>query len=32
VIGEATRERIALVRQATAITERILGDVPASRT
>jgi len=29
VIGEATRERIALVRQATAITERILADVPA---
>jgi len=29
VIGEATRERIALVRQATVITERILADVPA---
>jgi GMP synthase (glutamine-hydrolysing) len=29
VIGEATREKIALVRQATAITERILADVPA---
>jgi GMP synthase (glutamine-hydrolysing) len=29
VIGEATRERIALVRKATAITERILADVPA---
>ena len=29
VIGEATRERIALVRQATAITERMLAGVPA---
>jgi len=29
VIGEATRERIALVRQATVITERILAGVPA---
>jgi GMP synthase (glutamine-hydrolysing) len=29
VIGEATRDKIALVRKATAITERILADVPA---
>ena len=29
VIGEATRERIALVRQATAITEEVLADTKA---
>ena len=29
VIGEVTRERIALVRKATAITERILNSVPS---
>ena len=29
VIGEVTRERIALVRKATAITERVLRSVPA---